>query len=52
MLIQIAILAWIFLGETLGPLQIAGLAIAAFGAILVHVTPRRVIEARVVPEEV
>jgi drug/metabolite transporter (DMT)-like permease len=52
MLIQIAILAWIFLGENLGLIQIAGLAIAAFGAILVHVTPRRVIEAQAVPEKI
>ena len=39
MLIQIAVLAWIFLGEKPGGLQIAGLAIAAIGTILVHVTP-------------
>ncbi len=51
MLIQIAILAWVFLGERLGPLQIIGLTIATFGAILVHVTPRRVIEAQTVPEK-
>lgn len=40
MLIQIAILAWVFLGERLGPLQIAGLAIALFGTILVQLRPR------------
>ncbi len=50
MLIQIAILAWIFLGETLGAVRIIGLAIAALGTILVHVTPRRVIEAQTVSD--
>jgi drug/metabolite transporter (DMT)-like permease len=37
MLIQISILAWLFLGETLTWLQIAGLAIATFGALLVQI---------------
>jgi drug/metabolite transporter (DMT)-like permease len=40
MLIQIAILAWIFLGERLSGIQIAGLLIAAAGAALVQVRPR------------
>jgi drug/metabolite transporter (DMT)-like permease len=39
MLIQIAILAVIFLGERLGPLQIAGLACAALGALTVQLVP-------------
>ena len=41
MLIQIAILAWVFLGERLGALQIAGLSIALFGTILVQLRPRK-----------
>lgn len=40
MLIQIAILAWVILGERLGALQIAGLAVALFGTILVQLRPR------------
>ncbi len=36
MLIQIAILAWIFLGESLGGRQVAGVLIAAVGALLVQ----------------
>ena len=35
MMIQIAVLAWIFLGERLGALEIAGLAAAAVGTLLV-----------------
>jgi drug/metabolite transporter (DMT)-like permease len=46
MLIQIAILAWIFLDERLDVLQIAGLLIAAVGTLLVQVSPRRVLEAQ------
>lgn len=49
MLIQIAILAWVFLGESLEPVQILGLAIAALGTIVVQVTPRRIIEAQAPP---
>jgi len=45
MLIQIAVLAWIFLGESLSWPQIAGLLVAAVGAALVQVSPRRIIEA-------
>jgi drug/metabolite transporter (DMT)-like permease len=41
MLIQIAVLAWIFLGERLSWLQIAGLLVAALGAALVQANPRR-----------
>jgi drug/metabolite transporter (DMT)-like permease len=40
MLIQIAVLAWVFLGERLGAVQIAGLLVAAAGAVLVQVRPR------------
>jgi drug/metabolite transporter (DMT)-like permease len=36
MLVQIAILAWIFLGERLNPLEIVGLAAVACGTILVQ----------------
>ncbi len=36
MLIQITILAWIFLGETLTWIEIIGLLLAAFGALLVQ----------------
>lgn len=36
MLIEIAVLAWIFLGEVLSPLQILGLALAGAGALLVQ----------------
>jgi drug/metabolite transporter (DMT)-like permease len=39
MTIQIAILAIIFLGERLGPLEIAGLVLAAVGAAVVQVAP-------------
>ena len=51
MLIQIAVLAWIFLGEKLDGAQIAGLAVAAAGTVLVHTASRRVVEAQAVPEE-
>jgi drug/metabolite transporter (DMT)-like permease len=37
MLIQISILAWLFLGETLSLLQTAGLLLAALGALLVQI---------------
>jgi drug/metabolite transporter (DMT)-like permease len=36
MLVQIAILAWIFLGETLDARQLAGLAIAVAGILIVQ----------------
>jgi len=36
MLIQIALLAWVFLGEGLGGFEVAGLALAAAGALLVQ----------------
>ena len=36
MLIQIAILAWIFLGESLGGRQVVGVLVAAVGALLVQ----------------
>ena len=36
MLIQIAVLAWIFLGERLGGQEIAGLAVAGLGTLLVQ----------------
>jgi drug/metabolite transporter (DMT)-like permease len=37
MLIQITVLAWLFLGETLTGIKIVGLVLAAFGALLVQV---------------
>ena len=40
MLVQIAVLAWIFLGEPIGPRQGLGLAVAVAGVILVQL-PRR-----------
>lgn len=40
MLIQIAVLAWIFLGESLGPRQLVGLTIAATGILLVQIHGR------------
>ena len=40
MMIQIAVLAWIFLGERLGALEIAGLAAAAVGTLLVQLKRR------------
>lgn len=36
MLIQIAILAWLFLGESLGWIEVIGLALAAIGVLLVQ----------------
>lgn len=41
MLIQIAILAWLFLGESLGLREVAGLALAAVGIFLTHLMPAR-----------
>jgi len=40
MLIQIAVLAWLFLGETLSPVEIAGLLIVALGTLLVQIRKR------------
>ena len=37
MLIQIALLAWAFLGESLGGRQIAGLVVASLGTLVVQV---------------
>ena len=41
MLVQIAVLAWLFLGEPLGLRQVAGLALAAAGIFLAQVRPPR-----------
>ena len=41
MLVQIALLAWIFLGEALGWQDIAGLALASLGALIVQLRLRR-----------
>jgi drug/metabolite transporter (DMT)-like permease len=46
MLIEIAALAWIFLGETLSAIQIAGLLIVLVGTVMVQVQPRRFLEAQ------
>jgi drug/metabolite transporter (DMT)-like permease len=40
MLIQIAVLAWLFLGESLSGLEIVGLGVAAVGALLVQLRNR------------
>ena len=40
MLIQIAILAWLFLGEVLSGPKILGMSIASLGAILVQLKKR------------
>jgi len=42
MLVQIAILAWLFLDERLSSRAIAGLVLTAIGALLVQLRPRRV----------
>lgn len=41
MLIQIAVLAWLFLGESLTAIQIAGLAVVAIGTLLVQLRTSR-----------
>ena len=41
MLIQIAILAWIFLGEGISLQEIIGMAIAAAGAVMVQMRARK-----------
>lgn len=50
--VQIALLAWVFLGESLGSLEIAGLALALVGVLLVQLAPwlrRRGREADLAP---
>ena len=41
MLVQIAVLAWLFLGERLVLRDVAGLALAMVGMLMVHVEPSR-----------
>jgi drug/metabolite transporter (DMT)-like permease len=41
MLVQIALLAWLFLDESLDARQLAGLALATAGVLLVQLTARR-----------
>ena len=41
MLIQIALLAWIFLGESLGARQIVGLVLASLGTLVVQLAGGR-----------
>lgn len=38
MLVQVALLGWIFLGETIGPLELVGLALVMVGAIAVQLS--------------
>ncbi|HEX2193580.1 MAG TPA: DMT family transporter [Candidatus Limnocylindria bacterium] len=40
MLVMVAAMAWIFLGEALDPRQIVGLALATAGVLIVQVAPR------------
>lgn len=40
-LIQIAILAWVFLGESLGPRQVLGLVLASLGTLVVQLAGGR-----------
>ncbi|HUG49296.1 MAG TPA: DMT family transporter, partial [Candidatus Limnocylindria bacterium] len=40
MLVQIAVLAWVILGETLSAVEIAGLALALAGILAVQLAPR------------
>ena len=40
MLIQITLLAWLFLDETLSWLQVGGLLLAAIGVLLVQIRPQ------------
>lgn len=49
MLIQIAILAWAFLGERPAPLQIGGLVLATVGVVLVQVRRGRTESMQTVP---
>ncbi|CAN5475504.1 hypothetical protein BH24CHL9_BH24CHL9_03520 [soil metagenome] len=37
--IQIALLAWVYLGESLGNLQVSGLALVLLGVLIVQVAP-------------
>ena len=43
MLIQIAVLAWVFLGEALGVRQVVGILLAAGGALVVQLASRRAV---------
>lgn len=40
MLVMVAAMAWIFLGEALDPRQVAGLALATAGVLVVQLSPR------------
>ena len=42
MLIQIAVLAWIFLGETISLQEGTGMVIAACGAVLVQLKTKKI----------
>jgi len=44
MLIQIAILAWLFIGEKLYPRDVLGLALASSGILLINIRPTRGLE--------
>jgi len=41
MMVQIAILAWIYLGESLGPREVGGLVLALVGILVVQLAPLR-----------
>jgi drug/metabolite transporter (DMT)-like permease len=41
MLFQIAVLAWLFLGERLTGLQVAGMVLSALGTLVVQIRQRR-----------
>ena len=51
MLIQIAVLAWIFLGESLGARQIGGLLLASLGTLVVQIAGALARRATVGPSE-
>jgi drug/metabolite transporter (DMT)-like permease len=50
MLIQIAVLAWLFLDENLDWVEIVGLAMSAVGIFLANIRPR-LKEKQTIPEE-
>lgn len=41
LLVQVAVLGWVFLGEALGPMDIVGLGLVAAGAVVVQLAGRR-----------
>ncbi|MGB2984173.1 MAG: EamA family transporter [Candidatus Bipolaricaulia bacterium] len=51
MMIQIAVLAWVFLGETLGAVEIVGLLMAVCGTLLVQFRRARIVDTGVDADE-